>query len=207
MDEKNLIGKWIYCPKGKGFKYDESGQISKQNKEFNKFSVGIIQATEKGVVTVWLIGINQKWDIPVNETSPLKIKKTGDRFDKKVCNICHRLLPIESFEPNQTNTKSEVIRRPSCRDCRVDIEGKSMAPDKKSLAQDNAPKEGEVFKCPICQKRSIVGITAKIVVDHNRHTGKFRDYICDSCNTGLGRFKNGEDYLQNAIEYVKKYDG
>lgn len=61
-------------------------------------------------------------------------------------------------------------------------------------------------KCPICQKRSIVGVTAKIVADHDHHTGDIRDFICDSCNTGLGRFKNGNDYLQNAINYLKERD-
>ncbi|MDR0645017.1 MAG: endonuclease VII domain-containing protein [Treponema sp.] len=45
---------------------------------------------------------------------------------------------------------------------------------------------------PCSRKRSIVGITAKIVADHDHHTGNIRAFICDSCNTGLGRFKNGE---------------
>lgn len=68
------------------------------------------------------------------------------------------------------------------------------------------PKKGAAFKCPICQRRSIADITAKVVADHDHHTGNIRDFICDSCNTGLGRFKNGEDYLQNAIEYLRERD-
>ena len=66
------------------------------------------------------------------------------------------------------------------------------------------PKTGAPFKCPICMKRSIVGVTAKIVADHNHHTGDIRDFICDSCNTGLGRFKNGEDCLHNALLYLEQ---
>ena len=68
------------------------------------------------------------------------------------------------------------------------------------------PQRGSDFKCPICTKRSIVGITAKVVADHDHHTGNIRDFICDSCNTGLGRFKNGENYLYNAISYLKERD-
>jgi hypothetical protein len=65
------------------------------------------------------------------------------------------------------------------------------------------PKTGEPFLCPICRKRSIVGVTAKIVADHDHHTGNIRDFIC---NTGLGRFKNGESYLMNVVNYVKNHD-
>jgi len=68
------------------------------------------------------------------------------------------------------------------------------------------PQKGEPFTCPICRKRSIAGVTAKIVADHDHHTGNIRGFICDSCNTGLGRFKNGENYLMNAVNYIKEHD-
>ncbi|MDD6162863.1 MAG: endonuclease domain-containing protein [Campylobacteraceae bacterium] len=29
--------------------------------------------------------------------------------------------------------------------------------------------------------------------------------MCDSCNTGLGRFKDSADFLQKVIDYLKKY--
>ena len=48
--------------------------------------------------------------------------------------------------------------------------------------------------------------SAKVVADHDHHTGNIRDFICDSCNTGLGRFKNGENYLMNAVNYIKDRD-
>jgi RNase P subunit RPR2 len=44
------------------------------------------------------------------------------------------------------------------------------------------------FICPICKKSSIPYVTAKLVIDHNHNTGNAREWICDSCNTGLGRF-------------------
>lgn len=44
-----------------------------------------------------------------------------------------------------------------------------------------------------------------MVLDHDHTTGKPRAWICDSCNTGLGRFKDNIDVIQNAIEYLQKY--
>ena len=46
----------------------------------------------------------------------------------------------------------------------------------------------------------------KVVADHDHHTGHIRGFICDSCNTGLGRFKNGDNYLKNAIRYLEEND-
>ena len=42
------------------------------------------------------------------------------------------------------------------------------------------------------------------MVAETHHTGDIRDIICDSCNTGLGRFKNGKNYLNNAITYLEQ---
>ena len=57
------------------------------------------------------------------------------------------------------------------------------------------------------QKYSVAGVNAQIRVDHNQEAGTPRGLICDSCNTGLGRFKNGEDHLQSAIEYLAATEG
>lgn len=132
--------------------------------------------------------------------------QTGDKFANKICNICHRLLPREEFSRNQTN-KHGILRRPICKRCRTDIDKRAPKTRQAKAAEKARPKKGDAFKCPICQKRSIVGITAKIVADHDHHTGNIRDFICDSCNTGLGRFKNGENYLHNAIAYIRERGG
>ncbi len=66
-------------------------------------------------------------------------------------------------------------------------------------------KPEKYFECPICGKGSIPGITANLVIDHDHETGKARDWLCDSCNTGLGRFKDKIELLEIAIEYLKKH--
>ena len=53
---------------------------------------------------------------------------------------------------------------------------------------------------------SIVGITANIVKDHDHIvTGNGREWICDSCNRGLGRFKDSPDFIKRAIKYLEKF--
>jgi len=52
---------------------------------------------------------------------------------------------------------------------------------------------------------SIVGVTANLVKDHDHTTGMAREWICDSCNTGLGRFKDNLKLLEKVIVYLKKY--
>lgn len=51
-----------------------------------------------------------------------------------------------------------------------------------------------------------MGINARIVADHDHHTGNIRDFICDSCNTGLGRFNNGKNVLKDALHYLEERD-
>jgi len=104
------------------------------------------------------------------------------------------------------NNKHGQVRRPSCKKCRTDIDKRAPKTRQAKEMEKQKPQKGSPFVCPICRKRSIVGITAKIVADHDHHTGNIRDFICDSCNTGLGRFKNGENYLMNAVNYIKERD-
>ena len=40
-------------------------------------------------------------------------------------------------------------------------------------------------------------------LDHNHGTGQFRGFLCDSCNTGLGKFKDDPDLLERAISYLR----
>lgn len=62
----------------------------------------------------------------------------------------------------------------------------------------------EPFECPVCKKRTIAGVTSKMVLEHDHLNGKVGGWICDSCNTGLGRFKDDIELLKSAIEFLKK---
>lgn len=66
--------------------------------------------------------------------------------------------------------------------------------------------KGSVFICFICEKWSIVGVMVNLVRDYNYDIGCGREWICDSCNIGFGRFKDNLKFLEKVIEYLKKYE-
>lgn len=169
-------------------------------------AVGVINAINGEYAMVLFIGLNEIKRVCFSDLEPLDIYKTGKGFKYKICNICHILKSTDDFEINQTDAKGRKTTRPSCRECRKQIDGIKLSVNEKKRMNRIAPKKGSIFTCPICEKRSIVGVTANLVRDHNHETGEGREWICDSCNTGLGRFKDNPKFLEKVIEYLKKYE-
>ncbi|GAA9131171.1 hypothetical protein Taitung69_08940 [Helicobacter pylori] len=169
-------------------------------------SVGVIRAINGKSAMVLFIGLNELKKVDFSELEAIDIYKTGKGYDKKICNICHILKDTDGFEINQTDAKGRKTTRPSCRECRKNIDGVKLSSIEKKRMDEIAPSKGSVFTCPICEKRSIVGVTANLVRDHNHDTGRGREWICDSCNTGIGRFKDNPKFLEKVIEYLKKYE-
>ncbi len=42
-----------------------------------------------------------------------------------------------------------------------------------------------------------------LCVDHDHKTGEIRGLLCDSCNNGLGRFKDNPEILASALSYLQ----
>ncbi len=167
-------------------------------------SVGLVQTIDELSVSVFFIGKRKTITTSQDNVEGLDITKTGKPYPVKICNICHVLKKENDFEVNQTDAKGRKTTRPSCRVCRVAIDGTKLS-HADSLEMDKI-KPALLFTCPICQKMSIVGVTANLVKDHDHKTGKGREWICDSCNTGLGRFKDDISLLENVLLYLKKYN-
>jgi len=195
---------WVVCKKGRGYLLKDNIQ-EKFETNFDKDAMGIIKEVRENNLLIWLIGSDTYWIIPNTDVEKVDVTKTGDKFEFKICNICHCLKPTENFARNQNNLHG-IIRRPTCQKCRTSIDKRAPKSKQAKQMEKQKPQRGEPFLCPICRKRSIAGVTAKIVADHDHHTGNIRAFICDSCNTGLGRFKNGENYLMNAVNYIKEHD-
>jgi len=51
-------------------------------------------------------------------------------------------------------------------------------------------------RCSICLLKT------KLYIDHDHITGKVRGLLCNSCNLGLGKFKDDVAILKNAIKYL-----
>ncbi|WGK68675.1 endonuclease domain-containing protein [Candidatus Haliotispira prima] len=193
---------WVCCLQGKGYLHDNGFALNRE-RHFKKNSVGIVKDIEDEFLTVWLIGTDETWDILPADVVLIDILQTGDKHEKKICNICHCLLPPESFPPNQKNPQA-ITRRSTCKTCRISMDQKVPKSKQAKEFEKNKPTDGTPFKCPICQKVSITGVTVKVMADYNYRTGNIRDFICDSCNTGLGRFTNGRDCLEDALNYIRE---
>lgn len=113
---------------------------------------------------------------------------------------------MEMFDINQTDAKQRITTRPSCKTCRQEIDGVKLTAKEREKMDMKRPPDKTVFVCPICEKRTIVGITVRIVRDHDHKTGKGREWICDSCNTGLGRFKYDIVVFEKIIAYLRRFD-
>jgi len=57
-------------------------------------------------------------------------------------------------------------------------------------------------ECDICEKPDV----NKIQIDHNHHTEKFRGFLCNPCNTSLGKFKDDPFMMIKVIKYLMKDD-
>lgn len=168
-------------------------------------SVGMVKEISDQTALVFFIGIGRDVKVDTNDVSYIDIWNIGEKksIKKKICNVCHKLKEVSEFDRNQTDAKGQPTTRPSCKACRVSIDGAPLSRSEDQRLERIRPRG--IFTCPICQKTTIVGVTAEPRKDHDHNTGKGREWICDSCNTGLGRFKDSIELLQRAIDYLLKY--
>lgn len=175
-----------------------------------KSSVGVVREVGDSC-KVFFIGKGKLVSVSKDDIIPIDIYKTGKPSDKslppykyKICNICHVLkVQADEFEYNQNDKYGRQTTRPSCKSCRVDINGVAMPRSERLRMEKIKPKDYDLFECPICHKRSIPGLTCNIVIDHDHRTGRARAWICDSCNTGIGRFQDDPSILNDIIAYIE----
>lgn len=175
-----------------------------QIKDIKVNSVGIIQALNGEYVMVYFIAKNKTLRADFHNLQVIDINRTGKKYAEKICNVCHILKNENEFQINQTDAQGLKTTRPSCNECRKKIDGTALLTKEKKKMDAIKPQAGSIFECPVCNKKGIVGTTVKIVRDHDHKTGVGREWICDSCNTGLGRFKDNPEFLRQAIKYLER---
>lgn len=118
--------------------------------------------------------------------------------DFKVCYDCKRSLPLTFFRFTGADKK---WRRRECISCFNSYLYK-LSKLKKTCT---LPKN---HTCPICLVGEVneVGKKTKWNLDHDHVTDKFRNFICETCNKGLGMFKDNITLLEKATNYLKEHD-
>ena len=176
--------------------------VTPQEIMVEKSDVGFLKSENKNHASIFFIRIWKQVELSVSDFEQIDVRKTGDGFSKKICNVCHKLKKTTDFAKNQNAKNNRSVRRPSCRECRVKMEGTGVSRTDRIEWLKKKP-HNEPFECPVCKKRTIAGVTSKVVLEHDHRTGKPGGWICDSCNTGLGRFKDDIELLKGAIKFLK----
>jgi len=98
--------------------------VASQEIMIEKGDVGIIKSEDKNHASVFFIRIWKQVELSTNDFEVIDVRKTGDGFSKKICNVCHKLKKTKEFAKNQNAKNNRSVRRPSCKDCRIKMEGR-----------------------------------------------------------------------------------
>lgn len=186
---------------------DDNGRVNREPEDIGANAVAYIHRRRRVQTLVFVVGQRRLYWVNNDDVQPFDPTQTGDGYANKICLNCGLLKPVDSFSVNQTRSDGSKVRRPRCENCFLADSGKKMSPRvRREYLDKRGPAKGDLWQCPVCKKFSVAYVNAKIVVDHDQKTGNPRGIICDSCNTGLGRFKNGENLLEDAMEYIRRYE-
>ena len=120
-----------------------------------------------------------------------------------VCMVCHEVKLIKDFEPSKSGYKG--VRR-TCTMCR----SKDRRLRNQHRREHNYPDENYV--CPICggtkdnDQIKYDNKTDGWVIDHCHKTGKFRAWLCLTCNSGMGHLKDNSKIVRKAAEYLEYHN-
>lgn len=153
-------------------------------------------------------------------------------MEMKICSGCKKVKNISDFYVRKaskdgfTSQCKECVKKkrnedwPKIKKARDKKKGKIYTTNRNGhlkrkygidLSEYNSMLEKQNNVCYICKKpesKKFKGNEERVQplsVDHCHKTGKVRGLLCDSCNNGLGNFFDNIEYLQNAIDYIKKF--
>lgn len=174
------------------------------DKRLEENDVGVVLSRNGNTVLVRYLREHIETETPVSCIESFDVDNTGDEYTEKICDRCFKHLNTEIyFENNRIKKGGKITKRPSCRNCRKTKNGVSISKADRETWDKIKPVNYSSFTCPICEKTTIAGIS-KVVLDHCHKTGTVRGWVCESCNTGIGRFDDDPDIVYKAIEWLMK---
>lgn len=125
-----------------------------------------------------------------------------ETFEDKICTKCNVKKKYDSFSINQYGKNNRILRRPVCIECYSKKKKIPTKLRKEYELKNPRPKIGDVFHCPVCDKKKEHKFNNDICLDHNHSTGKIRGYLCGSCNASIGKFHEDPKILERAILWL-----
>jgi len=108
-------------------------------------------------------------------------------MQSRICKKCEVTKKIEDFPYFST---SGAGRKNSCKKCNT-----KLAQIRNKLRASNPKPEDNI--CLICKSQH-----KKLVLDHDHATNRFRGWLCNDCNSALGKFNDDIEILNRAIFYL-----
>lgn len=153
---------------------------------------------------------------------------------ERLCPICKLLLPFESYHKSASNAqgiqshcklcqKAYLVERRKARPAHYLQLSRNWKHKNRDLVNERSKTysrkvlyglehggyermlEEQEHRCAICQTTTPGG-KGVFHLDHDHVTKKIRGLLCQSCNYGLGNFKDSPALLQEAIIYLKKHN-
>lgn len=128
-------------------------------------------------------------------------------MDKRLCTTCKIEKDDLEFPKNSQGLRG---RGRKCLQCSSEwqAEYREKYPLKRIMSKfsiellEDAQRLYEADSCEICRRTKD---EVKLVIDHCHETNKVRGKLCDTCNKGLGQFYDKEDWLLEAVLYLRKH--
>lgn len=130
-----------------------------------------------------------------------------------ICLKCEEDKPTDSFE----HQKNRPNPRKICKVCRQASRDKTKEALRHRTYMKERRKSNPVIvrqnweRCTygVCKEDlgeqvcRICGSSKRLHIDHDHTTGKVRGLLCHYCNIGIGMFKDKQELLEKAIQYLK----
>jgi hypothetical protein len=100
------------------------------------------------------------------------------------CSVCHRAKSLEYYYKNREKQRDQRLRR---------TYGISLHEYGQMLTM-------QASGCAVC---GIIDPTKTLNVDHCHQTGAVRGLLCQTCNSGLGHFRDDPELMERAASYIR----
>lgn len=135
------------------------------------------------------------------------------------CSTCNEHKEASLFPKAANKKRGYAWICKSCKSIKLKNKKASMSPEewtalnKKywiksdygiTIDEYNSLLKQQEHKCAICKIDEVDATNGVLHIDHCHTTKKVRGLLCMACNTGLGKFKDSEEVLQEAIKYLRK---